>query len=133
MLGLCLPIPGMSRESLEKAGWVISNDQAGGSDGYLSTWLRWNELSLLVGVLTEGERVTVVHINESKNRSSVTVEGWLKGHCRTTAGGWTCAVGKRRFEAAPCAGGWALSLENQLKADGGAADVCRRVGPLFAP
>ncbi|MCA2978707.1 MAG: hypothetical protein INH41_04925 [Myxococcaceae bacterium] len=131
LLGLCLPIPGMTRESIEKAGWVASNDQPGSADSYASVWMRWNELTLLVGVNVDGDRVKLVHINESKNRSVVTVEGWLKAHCRAAGDNWACSVGKRRFDATPCAGGWALGLENQLQADGGVAEMCRRLTPLF--
>src|SRR5687768_15975273 len=59
--------------------------------------MRWNEFILLVGVSIEHDRVQLVHINESKNRSAVTMGSWVKRHCRIANDHWSCSVGKRRL------------------------------------
>ncbi len=131
LLGLCLPIPGMKQQSLERAGWVLTNDQPGRSDSYASVWMRWNELLLLVGVSVEFERVKLVHIYDRKSKLQFAVEGWLKGHCRLADSQWRCPLARPSFVATRCGGGWILTADSALDRDGGVSELCGRIKPLF--
>jgi hypothetical protein len=131
LLSLCIPVPGMTREVVEHAGWRLGNDQPGSTDSYGSVWMRWNELILLVGVSVDKSKVQSVLITESKNRSAMTVKSWLKANCRARGDNWTCTAGKWHFDAISCAGGWALAPRGNLQGDAGIADLCRESKPLF--
>ena len=131
MLGLCIPLPGMSRQALESSGWVLENDQPNSSDWYSSVWMRWNQLVLLVGVSGDGNQVTSVLVNESKNRAGFSFESTLRRNCRPSGNRWSCSASKRQFGALRCAGGWLLAREEQLGPDAGIVDLCNRVMPLF--
>jgi hypothetical protein len=131
LLGLCLPSPGMTRESIERAGWTLTNDQPQSKDSFASTWMRWNELVLLVGVSVELGVVRLVQVNDSKSRTPNTIQTWLKANCRPNQGRWNCTIEKRRFDAARCASGWAFFPTSTAASDGGIGELCNRVAPLF--
>jgi hypothetical protein len=124
LLGLCLPIPGLTADEVHQQGWVLTNDDPNSTTRYGGVWMKWDNLALYVYVNVDRGRVQRVHILDAKNRSLVTMQGWLKSHCRADGNQWACRIGKRRFEAARCAKGWLLVPENQLNADAGVSELC---------
>jgi hypothetical protein len=131
LIGLCLPVPGMSEATVHEAGWRLTNDQPQSTDRYGSLWVQWNQLTLLVSVSVEGGRVLDVLISENRNRSAVNTEWWLKTHCRPARGNWSCRAGSLQFAATRCVGGWALVPQNRLYGDGGMVETCDRLRGAF--
>ena len=131
VLGLCIPLPGHSRLSVEQSGWsLLDGDQAGWSS---SAVLASGSYVVSVLVTGEGAKVKGVIVTEERaedrsNQKSPLRNFWASA-CKTVAGSETCVVGAVRFRRIDCMAGWLL-VPIGFNAENGVAN-CSRWGPLF--
>jgi hypothetical protein len=131
LLGLCVPVPGMTESMVHQAGWNFTDDRPQSDDRFATVSMQWDKLFLAVTVGASRGRVTSVVINEKENHSAIDTEDWLKAHCQSTQSGWACSIGASRFVAERCVVGWALLPQNRLASDAGVFRPCEEPRRYF--
>ncbi len=131
ILGLCIPLPGHSRSTIEESGWSLfdrdqpswSASQTLASGTYAVTVLLTGQNDTISGVLL----LELRSVDRDSERSPLLTA--FKKACRDVKGIEVCTFGKFKVQRHSCGGGWAIApigawTEKSL------AD-CARWAPLF--
>lgn len=131
LLGLCIPLPGHSRLSVEQSGWnLLDKEQPGWSS---SAILASGTYVVSVLVTGEGDKVKGVVVTEERaeDRSNPKspLRSLLASACKTVEASETCVVGAARFQRVNCMTGWLL-VPVGFNSEKALAN-CARWGPFF--
>ena len=127
VLGLCIPLPGFSRATVEAAGWVVLQEPIGNSEWRSSRSLSSDHYRLVVGLSGTETRVKMVMLVERPSEPA-RLTSILEAKCEGTL---RCRIGATSIGAIRCAGGWALFEFGDAKLELELRELCQRVSPLF--
>ena len=106
ILGLCFPLPGQSRSSLEDASWTLSGDKKA---WWENRWFASGMYRALASVFDKGDVVESLLIVEPEGEDS-RVTSRLEALCPSTSDEVRkCRSHNQQFLALRCGGGWMLS------------------------
>lgn len=128
LLGLCLPVPGMTRNDLAATGWPSPTADRVYIAGTAADDLVWHSSvkvsagvrKLYVDIVGSGTRIGMVTImvksgrSRSAHRAYELVTLALGSACNVAhSGRFSCEIAGHAFFAYPCVGTWILSLEDK--------------------
>lgn len=131
VLGLCIPLPGHTRASVEAAGWTVNQEDRPSwfaSQTFASGTFRLAVLVSGTHELVTGVLVSEIHAADRTDDKSP-LDLALRKLCRRERSSEICTIAGLQLQRHACAGGWLLfpvGLDSgKTRAD------CARWAPLF--